>query len=293
MDNAAFTYTRTPLEMAESMAFNRDCLGCVCWFEYGEPFEYPGSKALMAGDLGPSIRFFHQRRDLLADAQVVADAAVLRSFPSQVFGGAKVAQLTNEVEPALIAGRACFQILYDQQLGDLGRYRALVLAGCVAMGDEQAEQIRRYVSAGGRLCVIGPVATHDAWNRPRAKAALDDLPASQVVRVSAGDDPLAAVRRTCGDEVSLEVGGPHGLCCELVEQPGRRMVHLVNYRGDQSAREVRVQVRLPAGKRAKSVLLASPEHADGRELSFQEQGGAVTFTVPEVRTYEIAVVGLK
>jgi len=249
--------------------------------------------ALMAGDLGPSIRFFHQRRDLLADAQVVADAAVLRSFPSQVFGGAKVAQLTNEVEQALIAGRACFQILYDQQLGDLGRYRALVLAGCVAMGDEQAEQIRRYVSAGGRLCVIGPVATHDAWNRPRAKAALDDLPASQVVRVSAGDDPLAAVRRTCGDEVSLEVGGPHGLCCELVEQPGRRMVHLVNYRGDQSAREVRVQVRLPAGKRAKSVLLASPEHADGRELSFQEQGGAVTFTVPEGRTYEIAVVGLK
>lgn len=293
MDNLAFTYTRTPLDMAESMAFNRDCLGCVCWFEYGQTFDYPGSKALMADNLGPSIRFFRGRRDLFRDADVIADVAVLRSFPSQVFAGTEAGQLTNRVEQTLIANRACFQILYDHQLADLGRYRALVLAGCTAMSDEQAEQIRRYVDAGGRLCVIGPVATHDAWNRPRKKPALDDLSASRVVRISPQDDPLAAVRRACDDAVSLEVDGPHGLCAELTQQPGRRMVHLVNYRGDQPARNIPAKLRLPEGRRVKSVVLASPEHSEDRELTFQQQGNTVTFHVPEIRVYEIAVVKLE
>ena len=290
MDNIAFTYTRTPLEMAESMAFNHDCLGCVCWFEYARLFDHPSAKALVAGDLGPSIRFFHQRRDLFRDAQVVADAAVLRSFPSQVFGGARVAQLTHEVEQALIAGRASFQIIYDHHLADLGRYRTLVLAGCVAMSDDLAEQICRYVRAGGRLCVVGPVATHDAWNRPRSKPALDDLPSAQVIRIASQDGVLAAVRRACENGWALEVEAPHGLCTELTQQPGRRMVHLVNYRDDEPARTLQVRVRLPAGKRAKSAALVSPAQPAGQSLEFQQKGDAVTFRVPEVRVYEIAVV---
>jgi hypothetical protein len=277
---------------AESMAFNRDCLGCACWFEGGEIRERPAPEALLVGDLSPFIRFFHQRRDLLRDAVVIADVAVLRSFPSQVLSGLPNTQLTNQVEQALIAGRGCFQIIYDHQLADLRRYRALVLAGCAAMGDEQLDHIRRYVATGGRLCAIGPVATRDAWNRPRPKPALDDLPASRVARCSANDDPLAAVRRACDNALSLEVDGPHGLCAELTQQPGRRMLHLVNYRGDQPARDVRVRLRLPAGRRPKSVTLASPEHAADRPLPFREQEGVVTFTVPEGRVYEIALVGL-
>lgn len=293
MNNIAFTYTRNPLEMAESMAFNRDCLGCVCWFEYAEPYDYPGSKALMAADLGPSIRFFHQRRDLLRDAEVIADVAVLRSFPSQVFAGATNAQLTNQVEQALIANRGAFQIIYDHQLDALSRYRVLVLAGCVAMGDRQLEQIRRYVDAGGRLCVVGPAATHDAWNRPRAKSGLDDLPAERVVRIGAQDDPLAAVRRACDNAPSVEVDGPHGLCAEFTQQPGRRLVHLVNYRGGEPAREVGIRLRLPVGSRAKSARLAGPEHAADQTLPLEEQGGVVTLTVPEVRVYEIVVLELE
>lgn len=292
LGNMAFTYTRSPLEIAESLAFNRDCLGSVCWFEYGELRTHPSIKKPMSDDLGPSIRFYHQRRDLYRDGQVIADAAVLRSFPSQVFGGAQFAQLTHQTEQALIAGRVPFQIIYDPQLTDLGRYRALVLAGCVALDDQQVEQIRRYVNEGGRLCVIGPLATHDGWNRPRAKPALDDLPVERVVRASAEETPLAAVRRAC-EPFSVTVDGPDSLRSEFVDQSGRRLVHLVNYRADQPAREVRVQLRLPAGKHATSVLLASPEHAEDRTLEYQQQDGVVSFTVPEVGVYEIAVINLE
>jgi hypothetical protein len=131
MDNMAFAYTTTLLEMAESMAFNRDCLGCICWFEYARIVAKPGSEDPLSGAIAPFIRFFHIRRDLFRQANVVADVAVLRSFPSQVFAELKHAKLTYDVEQALIDNHVCFQIIYNQHLDDLKCYRVLVLAGAV------------------------------------------------------------------------------------------------------------------------------------------------------------------
>jgi hypothetical protein len=293
MNNVAFAYATTPLEMAESMAFNRDCLGCICWFEYAKLVAKPGSNEPVSEALAPFIRFFHRRRDLLRGAEAVADVAVLRSFPSQVFADSKYAGLTYRVEQTLIENRACFQIIYDHHLSDLSRYRALVLAGCVALSDGQVEQIRRYVKSGGRLCVIGPVATHDQWLLPREKPALDDLPAAGVVRIGENDDILGAVRQACANELSLLVQAESGLCSELTQQPGKRLVHLVNYRDDKPVKDFSINLCVPADRRVKAVNLAGPEREDDLELTFQEQGGAVTFRVPEVRTYEIAVVTME
>jgi len=293
MDNVAFCYTTTPLEMAESMAFNRDCLGAVCWFEYGTIWRKPGNEAPMAENLDPYIRFFHRRRDLLRDADVVADVAVLRSFPSQVFGGVPLAQITSRVEDALIAGRAAFQIVYDHQLDDLAKYRVLVLAGAAALSDEQIRKIRAYAASGGRVCTIGPAATHDEWMRPRPSPALDDLPAARAMRVPDEADVLAAIRRACDNEPAMWVDGPDGLCCELTEQPGRRLVHFVNYRSDGPAQDVVARVRLPRGSRAKSVALAGPDRTADRELPFEQQAGVVAFTVPRVDVYEIAAIAVE
>ena len=293
MNNTAFCYTTTPLEMAESMAFNKDCLGAVCWFEYDKIVKKPASKEPMSDELKPFIRFFHKRRDLLRDAEVVADVAVLRSFPSQVFGGTKSAGLTYKVENALIENHGCFQTIYDHQLDDLGRYRSLVLAGCVALSDRQIEQIRAYVKSGGRVCVIGPLATHDEWMRPRNKPGLANLPASSVVQTGEDGDVLTAIRRACQDELSLSVESQPGLCTELTEQPGRRLVHFVNYRSDGPATNVTARVRLLAGRRVKSVTLASPGRRRDLEPAFKQQAGVVSFVVPRVDVYEIAVIATK
>jgi hypothetical protein len=293
MNNIAFTYTTRPLEMAESMAFNRDCLGCICWFEYGRVVARPGSNEPLSEALAPFIRFFHTRRDLLREANVIADVAILRSFPSQVFGDLDCAKLTNQVEQALIENRVCFQIIYDHYLNDLKRYRALVLAGCLALSDNQAEQIRQFVISGGRVCIIGPVATHDEWMLPREEPALDDLPVTGVVRIGENDDVLGAVKRACGNGLSLLLEVEPGLCAELTEQPGRRLVHLVNYRVDEAVENIKVSLRLPDARRVKAVKLASPERDRDLQLGFEEQAGVVTFAVPQVRVYEIAVVTMK
>lgn len=295
MRNMTFDYTLTPLEAAESMAFNLDCLGCIGWFEYGKLVAMPGSSEPISPLLRPYIRFFHQRRHLLRGAEVVADLAVLRSFPSQVFGGASYSALTAKVEDLLIDSRACFQIIYDHQLTELKRYRALVLAGCVALGDRQVELIRRYVGGGGRLCVIGPLATHDQWMLPRPKPALDDLPAGSVIRLAPDGDWLEGMVRACGGELSLTTSGQgaaslDGLGAELTELPGRRLVHLVNYRSDKALRGVKLAVRLPAGSRANRVRLVSPERQSELSVEFRGKPGLVAFGVPEIAVYEIAVI---
>jgi len=290
MDNTAFVYVTNPLEMAEAMAFNRDSLGCICWFEYGKLVARPGSSEPVSKDVEPFVRFFQKRRELFRDATVIADVAVLRSFASQVFADARHAQLTAAVEQTLIEQRMPFQILYDHHLDDLSRYRVVVLAGCVALSHRQLGQIRRYVKSGGRLCVVGEVATHDEWMNPRETPALQDVEPANVARILERDDLAAEIRRACDGELSVSVEAPVGLCAELTEQPGRRLLHLVNYRPDGPVEGVKATLRLPAGRRAKSVALAGTERATDLTLPFTQVGSAITFTLPAIRVYEIAVV---
>ncbi len=68
------------------------------------------------------------------------------------------------------------------------------------------------------------------------------------------------------------------------------MVHLVNYREGEPVRGVEVRLRIAADRQVRSVRLASPEHEKDIPVSFRQADGEVIFTVPEVRTYEIAVV---
>ena len=148
----------------------------------------------------------------------------------------------------------------------------LLLAGCVAMGDRETEAIRRFVASGGRLCVVGPLATHDQWMLPRPKPALDDLPDAAVVRVDEQGDWWAAVRQACGETLSMSIGNargtdageaPDGLCAELTEQSDRRLVHLVNYRDDGPIRDLAVAVQLPPGNPGNGRPLGQPG-ASGR-----------------------------
>jgi hypothetical protein len=291
LNNSAFVYVVNPLEAAESMAFNLDSLGCICWFEYGESYEYPGRKTLMTAALGPFVNFYHTRRDLLRDATVVADAGVFRSYPSMQFGPPQTAKLAGEVEERLIAGRCAFQLVFDQELDGLLRWPVLVMPGCSALSDPQVKAMRRYVANGGRLCVIGPLATHNEWMAPRSRPALDDLPQDRVVRLNEKDDWLDAIRRARGGQLALSIKSDSAaVCAELTEQPDRRLVHLVNYDAANPVMDTVVRVSLPPGRVAKAVTLASPEHTADITIPFQHVTGGVTFTVPNIGVYEIAVV---
>ncbi len=290
MNNIAFAYTTSPLEAAEAMAFNLDCLGCICWFEYGRLAAKPGVETPVSLELAPYIRFFRDRRDLLRNAEVVADVAILRSFPSQVYAEAAQAQLTTQAEQFLIENRVPFQIICDCHLTELSRYRGLILAGCVAMSDAQIEQVRSFAAGGGRVLLVGDAATHDEWLIPRETPGLQDLPEAQLVRTRKIAELGDAVSTLLQASPSLAVDGPHGLCAELTEQPGRRLVHLVNYRTDTPARNIAVTVQIPEGMQNKNVRLARPEHDKDADLEIRQQGRVITCVVPVIDVYGIVVV---
>jgi len=320
-----------------------------------------------------------------------------------------------------------------------GRYRVLILAGCTALSDHQIGQIRRYAKSGGRICVIGPAATHDEWMMPRKESALGDFSSKCVVRSPANGDILDSIRQACADRLSLSIkaelpesegpraavgepvyadrdyvitrmpeelagvntirfsassskqdsslrlraavpervfiafaprgfsdqwldpqpnwrlykaagldttivqigkgmdiycrdfdagdvrlfegksgayvllgikaqspdfegeafaaepkqDAPLGLCCELTEQSDRRLVHLVNYRSDGPVKDIAVCLLMPEGRKVKAVTLASPQRKDDLALPFEDEAGFVTFTVPAVDIYEIAIIALE
>jgi hypothetical protein len=293
MNNMAFTYTTNPLQMAESMAFNLDCLGCICWFEYAKIVAKPGSEKAVSNKLEPFIRFFHAHRDLFRDAKVVADVAVLRSFSSQLFADSKFAELTYEVEQTLIDNHICFQIVYSQQLNNLERYKVLVLPGCIALSDQHMKQIEKYAQSGGRVCMIGPVATHNEWMLPRVRPAFVNLQNSQVIRISSEANLLDTILKACNNETALSIHADSGLCSELTEQLDKRLVHLVNYREDNPITNILINMGLPAECDVESVLLKSPEREHDIDLLFEQKGDRVIFTVPTVSIYEIAIVKIK
>jgi len=283
-NNAAFTYTTSPLEMAESMAFNLNCLGCICWFEYGEIVKAPGVEEPLDPATRPFVKFFHDRRRLFRNAEVVADAAVLRSYPSHAFAP-EAGAATAAVERALIEQPTAFQIIHEHQLGELDKYPVLILAGCPALSDVHAAQIRAYAANGGKLLIAGEAGTHDEWMRTRKTPAFSGLQ-ERVTRVKSGGDVVAALRALHSPTLSVACESMPGICAEIVRQENRWLVHLVNYRSEP-AKNVRVELNLPAA--VSRARLASPGRPGDLELELQSAKPAAV-TVPAVDVYEVLVL---
>ena len=135
---------------------------------------------------------------------------------------------------------------------------------------------------------------------PRAAPALADLPQDRVARIAEPADPAApgsaetspvpAARGLCGGHFSATVDAGPAVCAEFTRQSRRQLVHLVNYDPAHPAENVRVRLQLPPGTKAAKITLASPETPSDTEVPFGQSAGEVTFTVPKVNVYTIAIV---
>ncbi|MEK7404702.1 MAG: alpha-amylase family protein [Acidobacteriota bacterium] len=154
------------LRMAEAMAFNRNCLGDV-----GKPldaWEIPE-------DAKQYIRFYRENNRLFSATRSVADVAVLRSFPSMAYNSVEPHRETMLMEQALIQHKVPFHIIFDQHLGELGKYKAVILAGQECLSDRALEQIRDYVRGGGGLVATGHTSLFNEWRRVRSDYGLADV----------------------------------------------------------------------------------------------------------------------
>jgi len=102
-----------------------------------------------------------------------------------------------------------------------------------------------------------------------------------------------AIRWASRDALGVQVSGPDSLVMNLVSQPDRELLHLVNYQAQSNATidPLDVELRVPAGKVVKSVTVISADRDEVQALPFeQREPGTIRCKVPGVRVYSVMVV---
>jgi len=150
-----------PVAIAECLAFNQT-IGYV-----GEDPIFPG--------LLKHIAFYRKYRELFTGTEDVATVAVLRSQPSITYHNARAQLSAILVEQSLIQSRIPFDLIFDEHLADLSKYKAIVLPDSECLSDEQLLLIRRFVEQGGGLVATGLAGVYDEWRRLRVQPGLRGL----------------------------------------------------------------------------------------------------------------------
>jgi hypothetical protein len=154
------------VQMAESMAYNPQCAGSV-----GGP--------LAGYDLAEQdrryIKFFHDHFALYRGVQSVAEVAVLHSRASLGLNNDRPMVSFMLFTQTLIQAKVPFDLIFDEHLGNLSKYRVLVLADQECLADEQLELIRRYVREGGAVVATEHTSLYTERRRRRADFGLKDL----------------------------------------------------------------------------------------------------------------------
>jgi hypothetical protein len=121
------------------------------------------------------IDFYRQNRDKYDGSEDMANVGVLRSYASLTYNNAAVQLPTELVEQALIEGGVPFDLVFDEKLQNLAKYKVLILANCECLSDSQLSLLRDYVERGGGLVVIGQSGLFDEWRRIRVTPGLDGM----------------------------------------------------------------------------------------------------------------------
>ncbi len=143
LNNRIFTYTSgSILKMAESMAYNRQGLGDI-----GSPLSVNDLRA----DQKNYINFFHNNFNYYRDVRNVADVAILHTFATMAYNNDRPYQSSYLYHQALIQEKIPFDIIFDDNLKDLSKYKVLVLADQECLSEEKLDLIRKFVNQGGGL----------------------------------------------------------------------------------------------------------------------------------------------
>ncbi len=165
LDNIAFTYNDNDRTLAENLAFN-------------QTMQYVGigSGPSAGGEANSKyLEFYKKHREVYTLTRNRADVAILRSYPSMAYDNHRAELEQCMFEQALIQSHVPFDIIFDEQLDRLDRYRVLVLAGQHNLSDATIERIERFVAGGGGLVVTGLTGSRDEWVRRRAEPGLARL----------------------------------------------------------------------------------------------------------------------
>jgi hypothetical protein len=116
----------------------------------------------------PMMEFFREYNDrFYTGVDNVADVAVLRTWASMAYSISATYVPTTLVEQVLIQYKVPWDLLFEEQIGRIERYSAVILAGQECLSDAQIAALLAYVRGGGTLLLAGNNGQYDEWRETR------------------------------------------------------------------------------------------------------------------------------
>jgi hypothetical protein len=121
----------------------------------------------------PAMEFFRAHNDrYYTETDTVTDVAVLLNWPSMAYSVSATWIPATLMEQILIQHKVPFDLLFDEQLESINRYRAVILAGQECISEAQAALLTRYVQQGGTLIISGRAGKYNEWREERTASPL-------------------------------------------------------------------------------------------------------------------------
>lgn len=158
--NFIMTYNGTPQDFAENLALNRT-IGYLGNLPKGVAKDY--------------LDFWLANIEFYVNAKGAEKVAVLRSYPSMAYNTTETHQAVNMAEQTLQQRQIPFNIIFDQQLGQLDKYDVIVLANQESLTDETIRAIKTFTTNGGGLVVTGNTGKLDGWRRLRKQSMPQEM----------------------------------------------------------------------------------------------------------------------
>jgi hypothetical protein len=305
-------------------------------FDYQTPVAGNPGIPFMSHGSTPFLEFYREYLDrYYRGTESVADVAVLHTWPSMAYSINDTYVPTTLMEQVLIQHKVPFDILFDEDMDQIGRYQEIILPGQECVGDEQARKLLEFVRAGGTLLLTGNTAQYNQWRERRH--ANPFLPArsegagrivyipeivpadSQISKTQAAEEnpePGATRQRVTRMTpaqwvlpknheaidravveglprgLSIQTGAPLTTVMDLLTRPASRetIIHFVNFDRMNPLAPFSVTVRKEFPGPVKSASCLSPDRDQTLPLTFREEDGHVTFTVPATKLYAMIVV---
>lgn len=285
---------RLAASMAEGYAMGGLGMGRYMRFESPTGFEV----------LTRYTNFMHQHRDQYDGAEPIADAALV--LPRQSVWNRRPDALDafRDLGQALVERQVLLDVVADENLTTdrLAHYSAVILPNVVSLSDDQLAALSKYASNGGLVLQHRDAATMNESGVPRHDSAIDGAVSIDTPTAGAAADSVVARLKKHGSSI---IESPWTVRATAYSQPGRVLLHLVNYDRDEFPNKqlkgpelerpkpvgnVSVNFRLPDGVHATAVTVSSPDDNQTRTLKFQQQSGRVTFTLPDITVYAVIVI---
>ncbi len=305
-------------------------------FNYEKPiagFGVQGGPFMSYNLFTPFMEFFREYNDrYCTGTENIADVAMLRTWSSMAYSISANWIPATLVEQVLIQYKVPFDLLHEEQIGRIGRYQAVILAGQDSLSDAQVQQLLAYVRNGGTLVLAGAAGDFNERRERRRRNLLSEGNA-RIVRIHSvvpgdtrgaknGDGELeitagvaprnprfsrpqwvlpknhAEIYRTVmsaqSKGPSLTTEAPLTTVMELYrrEESRETILHFLNFDRQTKAAPFAVTLRKQFPGPVKSIKLFSPDANDPAVVEFRESGDSVSFTVPGTRLYAMLVLAV-